>query len=367
MVLAAAPVAVCHLATALVVAMPCCTTVPHVPAAFGAPINESEYTGALSVAHPLDGCTAGSFDPEGTRGHIVLIERGGCNFTQKVYLAQLAGARAALVMPDEAEAHAAAAPPSAFDSRWDLMEVGSAAFVDENAWQLVMSGLGQDTALIRIPSAYISRATGLDLRAERNPTLVLNATGAVPTDGSGIAAPPAALAVFYIVSTLLALFGVSSTSCLVLTMLSTAYAKSGRVRATRRLRTRVVTGKASGPCCICLDDLQGPLKALPCEHEFHDACITPWLEAKSTLCPLCKRDALPPELGECEPSSLSPFAFRVPCRSVRSFVCCVCGPTGAELNLPAFLLFAGPINRTHFLLKAAIFGAGCCVAFHVAL
>ena len=32
---------------------------------------------------------------------------------------------------------------------------------------------------------------------------------------------------------------------------------------------------------------------LRCGHEFHDGCVQPWLEERSSLCPMCKRDALP--------------------------------------------------------------------------
>ena len=48
-------------------------------------------------------------------------------------------------------------------------------------------------------------------------------------------------------------------------------------------------------CAICLDDFADgdSLKVLQCKHEFHDACISPWVEKKSSLCPLCKQDALP--------------------------------------------------------------------------
>ena len=31
---------------------------------------------------------------------------------------------------------------------------------------------------------------------------------------------------------------------------------------------------------------------LPCQHEFHTKCLRPWLEQRSTLCPICKNPAL---------------------------------------------------------------------------
>lgn len=48
-------------------------------------------------------------------------------------------------------------------------------------------------------------------------------------------------------------------------------------------------------CAVCLDDFAAgdEVTTLPCAHEFHNGCIRPWLEERSSLCPMCKRDALP--------------------------------------------------------------------------
>lgn len=50
-------------------------------------------------------------------------------------------------------------------------------------------------------------------------------------------------------------------------------------------------------CSICLDDFQYGqtlVRELPCKHIFHPDCIDPFLRENSSLCPLCKRSALPP-------------------------------------------------------------------------
>jgi hypothetical protein len=51
------------------------------------------------------------------------------------------------------------------------------------------------------------------------------------------------------------------------------------------------------PCCaICLDDYIAnttPVRHLPCNHIFHPHCIDPFLQTRSSLCPLCKRSVLP--------------------------------------------------------------------------
>lgn len=49
-------------------------------------------------------------------------------------------------------------------------------------------------------------------------------------------------------------------------------------------------------CPICLDDFeqgQSLIRELPCRHIFHPHCVDPFLETRSSLCPLCKQSALP--------------------------------------------------------------------------
>ncbi|RMZ84283.1 hypothetical protein DV738_g738, partial [Chaetothyriales sp. CBS 135597] len=61
---------------------------------------------------------------------------------------------------------------------------------------------------------------------------------------------------------------------------------------------------ASGPevpftqptCPICLDDFvdtETMVRELPCRHIFHPECIDPFLRDNSSLCPMCKKSALP--------------------------------------------------------------------------
>lgn len=46
-------------------------------------------------------------------------------------------------------------------------------------------------------------------------------------------------------------------------------------------------------CVICLADFRRGdyLCALPCGHTFHKACVVPWLETRSELCPVCRQPA----------------------------------------------------------------------------
>jgi hypothetical protein len=49
-------------------------------------------------------------------------------------------------------------------------------------------------------------------------------------------------------------------------------------------------------CSICLDDFehnQTIVRELPCSHIFHPDCIDSFLRDNSSLCPMCKKSALP--------------------------------------------------------------------------
>jgi hypothetical protein len=46
-------------------------------------------------------------------------------------------------------------------------------------------------------------------------------------------------------------------------------------------------------CSICLTDFQSTsvVSKLPCQHVFHQDCLTPWLE-KSSSCPVCRESVI---------------------------------------------------------------------------
>lgn len=58
------------------------------------------------------------------------------------------------------------------------------------------------------------------------------------------------------------------------------------------LKSRLVTVDDE-KCAICLlvnENLSGQkFLKLPCNHEFHDSCILPWLE-KTNSCPMCRQE-----------------------------------------------------------------------------
>ena len=55
---------------------------------------------------------------------------------------------------------------------------------------------------------------------------------------------------------------------------------------------------AQPTCPICLDDFiphETTVRALPCHHIYHPACIDPFLLDNSSLCPVCKAKVIPQE------------------------------------------------------------------------
>lgn len=48
-------------------------------------------------------------------------------------------------------------------------------------------------------------------------------------------------------------------------------------------------------CVVCLEDYvdgESRVMSLPCGHEFHVDCITPWLVNRRRTCPICKGDVV---------------------------------------------------------------------------
>ncbi|KAI8924171.1 hypothetical protein BC831DRAFT_466727 [Entophlyctis helioformis] len=70
----------------------------------------------------------------------------------------------------------------------------------------------------------------------------------------------------------------------------------GRLRLKVFFKEKCV-GNDPTTCAICLDDFEDEdeLRVLAiCRHEFHAQCVDPWLMNHSRICPICKRDSMPP-------------------------------------------------------------------------
>ncbi|GKZ65644.1 hypothetical protein AnigIFM50267_009415 [Aspergillus niger] len=77
-------------------------------------------------------------------------------------------------------------------------------------------------------------------------------------------------------------------------------ASASRISSSRKgksgstLWRRKYTGRQV-ECVVCLEeyvDGQSRVMSLPCGHEFHAECITPWLTTRRRTCPICKGDVV---------------------------------------------------------------------------
>lgn len=71
---------------------------------------------------------------------------------------------------------------------------------------------------------------------------------------------------------------------------------SSPTKSPHRISTVPQTSFSQTLCPICLDDFVGgetEVRELPCKHIFHPECIDLFLRDTSSLCPMCKKSALP--------------------------------------------------------------------------
>eukprot|EP00051_Salpingoeca_urceolata_P027259 m.480654 g.480654 ORF g.480654 m.480654 type:complete len:419 (-) comp21917_c0_seq1:296-1552(-) len=216
---------------------------------------------------------------------IALVSRGGCRFASKAYNAARAGAAGVLVMNT-----ADGEPPR-------------------------MAGdIGGIAAAGTIPSVSITRQTGnhlVTLLNQRQNVIMRLAVG----DKDGDSQPQISAA--WLLGHVIVFAGTIMAVSLV--VLATYYCRMRRVRreelqevqhteqVLERLPTRrfssalelanLPTPEDAPTCAVCLDDFDDgeELRVLPCKHEFHQACVDPWLTSNQT-CPLCKANIMEADL-----------------------------------------------------------------------
>ena len=272
----------------------------HVPASFGRRLPELSRLPLALAEDDAENCPKEGRPWADSKRTVLLVARGGCNFTEKVMWAQRRGASGAIVYD-----HLSGAPTH----RWGV--IMSADNTEPNT-----------PDAIRIPSVFVSYETGQVLAAavaavagEKGGVLVtLNATGDVMTASasSHISAEVAALVAGYVAAAVLVIAG-GVLGWLVVLLgagLWTAVKRRQALRCLegavwrdgRLVRSRLLEGgKAAADwlkdatCSICLEEYANGqrLKILPCQHCFHENCVVPWLERRSVECPLCKQHALP--------------------------------------------------------------------------
>ncbi|KAJ5174767.1 uncharacterized protein N7482_000644 [Penicillium canariense] len=78
--------------------------------------------------------------------------------------------------------------------------------------------------------------------------------------------------------------------------------KSTSPQSGSTLWRRKYTGRQV-ECVVCLEeyvDGESRVMSLPCGHEFHAECITPWLTTRRRTCPICKGDVVR-SMAHCQP------------------------------------------------------------------
>lgn len=249
-------------------------TYNHVTAAFGP--QSYDVQGFLRVPQSISGCSYDASNSNVT-SRIVLVERGNCTFFDKALLAQRAGAIGVVVGNNNPED--------------GLLRMGVQDGVDPN--------------LVTIPALFVSYSVYnlLVQSLDKNPSLLLrlNEIGEVdPVD-------PEAVFRWKVLVILLLLFPAMWCIFGGLYMLR-RWVLQRRDRVLRSHRSADIplivfrshddeNPVPNGPhvhndaCAICLEDFhdQETIKALPCDHGFHEACINPWLNERSDKCPICKQ------------------------------------------------------------------------------
>lgn len=279
---------------------------PHVPSGFDDQLTQiSVVNKKLVPAFPKDACSAIKNHKE-LLGQIALIERGSCNFTDKIQRAQQSGAVAVVVA----------------DSRTGDSDSGG-------TWAVIMSGSKEEAGLITIPSVFVSKETGCALwkafsnrrgrltdsekwclsdfksatSLDNASTITINATGSVLSQDLDGESPLTLLACY--LAGVIMMMVLSCGLGLGLTLLIAVYQRDHRKRALAVLEKRPFT-KAdvsqtegateesnSSMCAVCLDEYEegDEVTCLPCKHVFHSSCVIPWLaKGPHHCCPFCKVD-----------------------------------------------------------------------------
>ncbi|XP_067316646.1 E3 ubiquitin-protein ligase RNF167-like [Anolis sagrei] len=258
------------------------------PALFGGPIPQGGLAGLLVEAKPSDACRPIEGPPNATAAFIVLIPRYGCSFAAKVFHAQQAGFRAAIVH-----------------------NVNSQALV-----HMVSERVAQPP--LHIPAVFTAEVTSKILkqlhRAEKLRSLIL-----VPeyfhyvwrgSSGSARVASPCQCRIrllgpdlhmmsFYAYC-IICVVSVLITVLLIEKCLSRCL--DGKLKGNQTLsghgcgRTFSFTSSRYQECAICLEKYteHDSLKVLSCSHAFHSRCIDLWhiTQARSKTCPLCMQKVM---------------------------------------------------------------------------
>lgn len=245
-------------------------------AAFGSSIKPSGLEGLLVIANPIEACGTINPPPNFPQNETVpynffaLIQRGNCDFDEKVYIAQQHG------------------------------YVGAIVYNNEGNTLTTMSG-SQFARSIIIPSVFVGRDSGIALKT-------MNYT----TGFTVVLTPDFAFPYHLYLIPFASIVGICFLAMLF--FMIAKYVRDRRRQRKARLSRdhlrklptkKFKKGDEYDVCAICLDDyVEGAkLRILPCNHAFHCKCVDPWLTNNRRTCPICKRKVVPPGMDDSDEES----------------------------------------------------------------
>lgn len=135
---------------AVIITEPCCYTFNHIPAIFHRTsiLKKLVNNSRIIPADPSNGCNNNIDNIDIYNNSIVLIERGGCNFTEKILNVQV---RLFLYMYT-----------FLFTFCQNGGAIGAIVYNDKDAsrWAVAMKGTKEDIDKINIPSVFVSNPSG---------------------------------------------------------------------------------------------------------------------------------------------------------------------------------------------------------------
>ena len=310
----------------LVVDVPCCSEYPHADAMFGGELDNAGITGKVSVVEPSSGC-ADSFPSDNLNGSIAIIPRGVCSFGQKVFYAQMSSASAVIIFNNDGDNLIAMSAEEQYAENIII----PAVFVGESTGIDMLKLLKDEPEVIVTINKTDSKVgpSGLP-QLDSKLTLIMF---------EGVTIMWCLIFVCYVISCMRKCCKVDERQRAVNNLQSKTYYRHVSTGSSddddgdeadgseyRRMVEDMyddvddVDKKNSGPannkkcqrknkvkkqpssssafdidnCVICLEDFSNgdKLTVLPCGHEFHKQCISPWLLKRSSLCPICKVSAV---------------------------------------------------------------------------
>jgi hypothetical protein len=255
----------------------------HQTALFGPKPHSYNVSAPLSVATPIEAC--GQPLSNNVTGTIVLLRRGNCTFSEKVFYAQLSGAVGVVVGDNE----------GSDSNRLVIMDLATPYTEEQFHVPAVFMLDGDFQAVLKLAQDN-----------EHPQTVgVLNGLGEVETSAT-IYHYLQALKILSVVLMVLPTIWCALAGFLILRRMFLNHRNRERRRyrlvhiPTMVYKSELVGDRTSSSwlpnssCAICLDEFEEgmTIKRLECSHAFHSSCIDPWLESRSDLCPICKRSIL---------------------------------------------------------------------------